>query len=201
MRTKAPLRHSFGSITASILLILLAANGTYAAQNTTLSNADDKGMEAKFNKYSLPYGVLGAISHLLTYWGIICHYYGRRPIAPWKHLKKPGFNMYGVVISSLVSITIAIVTLSRVRETQPLVVLAALQIVLGAVVDALSVHRFLSKQEGLIRGTVLWGAILYGLSYASIYAMAQMSSRLTASYERVWIKKMLILFKNREQKA
>jgi len=57
-------------------------------------------------------------------------------------------------------------------------VLASLQIFIDLVVDLLSVHRFLkSKQDGIIRGTVVWGAILYGVSYASIYSMAQMSSK------------------------
>lgn len=84
--------------------------------------------------------------------------------------------MWHVIISSIVSITIAIVSLSRVTETKPLVVLAALQVVVGLVVDALNVHRNFSKEEGLIRGTVMWGAILYGLSYGSIYAMSQISS-------------------------
>jgi hypothetical protein len=165
------------SVASPVLLIILSCTKqTYAAEKGTVPDADDKEMESKFDQYSLPYGVLGAISHILTYYVILCHYYGRRPTMPWKHLEKQVFNMCSVVISSIVSITIAIVTLTRVQETQPLVVLAALQVVLSLIMDALNVHRFFQKQEGLIRATVLWGAILYGVSYASIYAMAQMSS-------------------------
>lgn len=177
MGIKNHLRLRAWSILSPVLLIILfCTKQTYAAENGTVPDADDKEMESKFDQYSLPYGVLGAISHVLTYYVILCHYYGRRPTMPWKHLKKQPFNMCLVVISSIVSIAIATVTLSRVQETQPLIVLAALQVVLGFIMDALNVHRFFQKQEGLIRATVLWGAILYGVSYASIYAMAQMSS-------------------------
>jgi hypothetical protein len=155
----------------------LAANATLAT-NATLPDADDKEMERKFSQYSLPYGVLGAISHILTYYVILCHYYGRSPAMPWQRLEREFINMCTVSISSIASITIAIVTLTRVRETQPLIILAALQVALGFVMDALVVHRYVKrKQEGLIRGMIFWGAILYGVSYASIYAMGQMSSR------------------------
>ena len=164
-------------------LILLATNSVNATQNTNVADADDKEMEAKFNQYSLPYGVLGAISHLLTYWTILCHYYGRRPLQPWKTLKSKRMNVCAVLISSVVTITIVIVTLSRVHESQPLLVLASMQVVLSVVMDAINVHRYLNKKEdGLIRGTIWWGAVLYGVSYASVYAMAQMSSMSTHSF-------------------
>jgi hypothetical protein len=178
-----------------VLIILLFVDGTFAdsnntfsgnvtiptnataADNATLPGGYDKQMEAKYDQYSLPYGVFGAISHILTYWSLLCHAYGRRPLFPWQTLKKKPLNACHVVISSIVSITIAIVTLSRVRETAPLVVLAALQIVIGFVVDALNVHRYLKqKQDGLLIGTVGWGAILYVVSYATIYATASMTS-------------------------
>jgi hypothetical protein len=159
-----------------LLIMVCCTQPTYAAANGTVPDADDTAMESKFDQYSLPYGILGAISHLLTYYVILCHYYGRSPPRPWKHLAKQPFNMCSVVISSVVSITIAVVTLTRMRETQPLVVLAALQVVLSFFMDALNVHRVFQKQQGLIRATVLWGAILYGMSYASIYEMGQMSS-------------------------
>ncbi|KAI9867543.1 MAG: hypothetical protein M1813_008342 [Trichoglossum hirsutum] len=158
-----------------LLIILFCTKQTYAAKNGTFPDADDKEMESKFNQYSLPYGILGAISHILTYYVILCHYYSRRPTMPWRPLEKQLFNMCSVVVSSIVSITIAIVTLTRIRETQPLVVLAALQVVLGFIVDALNVHRFFKKKGGLIRAMVLWGAILYGISYASVFALSQMS--------------------------
>jgi hypothetical protein len=160
----------------ALLIVLFCTTHTYAAENRTVPDADDKEMESKFDQYSLPYGVLGAISHILTYYVILCHYYCRRPIMPWKHLEKDLFNMCSVATASIVSITIAIVTLTRMREIPSLVVLAALQVVLSLIMDALGVQRFFQKQRGLVRSTVLWGAILYGVSYASIYAMAQMSS-------------------------
>ncbi|KAI9779439.1 MAG: hypothetical protein M1839_007404 [Geoglossum umbratile] len=158
-----------------LLLILFCTKQTYAAENRTVPDTDDKEMESKFAQYSLPYGVLGAISHLLTYYVILCHYYCRCPTMPWRYLEKHSINMCLVVIASIVSITIAIVTLTRMRETPALVVLAALQVVLSLIMDALSVQRYFQKQQGLVRSTVLWGAILYGVSYASIYAMAQVS--------------------------
>src|SRR5271156_1507514 len=87
------------SIPSPVLLtILFCTKQTYAAENGTVLDANDKEMESKFGQYSLPYGVFGAISHILTYYVILCHYYGRRPTMPWKHLKKQLFNMCSVVI-------------------------------------------------------------------------------------------------------
>ena len=178
-----------------LLLVLCAGQSLAAANNVTIADADDKALEDKFQQYSLPYGVLGAISHILTLWVMGCHFYGRTPWVPWRPLKYNFFNMSSTVGSSLVSIGIAVFTLSRIQETQALVVLAAMQVVLSLMLDAVNVHRYFAirrrvkyetidgdgkevEKVGLIRGMVLWGAILYGVSYASIYAMAQMSSKL-----------------------
>src|SRR5205814_1069081 len=106
-----------------------AVNGAYAAQQQ--ADADDKLMEEKFNQYSLPYGVLGAISHIITYWVLFCHYYGRCPWWPPRRLQRKDVNMCSVLVSSIVSITIIAVTLSRVHETQALAVLAVMQVVLS----------------------------------------------------------------------
>jgi len=176
------------SLPAPVLLLVLCAGRSLAATNNVtvpVPDADDKALEDKFQQYSLPYGVLGVISHILTLWVMSCHFYGRTPWMPWRYLEYGLFNMCSTVISSLVSIGIAIFTLSRVQETQALVVLAAMQVVLNLMLDAVNVHRYFATRRrakyettevGLIRGMVLWGAILYGVSYASIYAMAQMSS-------------------------
>jgi len=174
------------SLPAPILLLVLCAGRSLAAtNNVTVPDADDKALEEKFQQYSLPYGVLGVISHMLTLWVMSCHFYGRRPWMPRRYLKYNFFNMCSTVGSSLVSIGIAIFTLSHVQETQALVVLAAMQVVLSLMLDAVNVHRYFAMRRrvkyettevGLIRGMVFWGAILYGVSYASIYAMAQMSS-------------------------
>lgn len=125
--------------------------------------------------YGLPYGVLGVISHALTFYVIGCHFFGRRPLAPWMHMTKERFNLILTLLSSIVSVTLACITLARTRGSRPLLIIAAMQMLLGALVDVVAAHRYLiaKRGKGWDNWISLWALPVLVISIFSIYAFYQ----------------------------
>ncbi|KAF8647328.1 hypothetical protein AX16_006790 [Volvariella volvacea WC 439] len=74
--------------------------------------------------YSIPYGALGFVSHLLTYWTLGCLWAQRRPFLPWKELSQS--SAWNVLISFLaltVSGSLAVYTLDRCHSTWQLLLI------------------------------------------------------------------------------
>ncbi len=128
--------------------------------------------------YGIPYGVLGFVSHALTFYVIFCHLAGRRPLLPWQHLEKTVWNMVIITLSSLISVILSSITLVRSRGSQPLMVLAGMQIVLAVVVDAIHVHRLIVKSEGWSKGMAPWGVLLVVTGVFSVWAFYQFPRKL-----------------------
>ncbi|KAF8660096.1 hypothetical protein AX16_001654 [Volvariella volvacea WC 439] len=51
-------------------------------------SAPSQGLDivSEIGCYALPYGLLGFLSHLFTYYTLVCLWYGRRPMLPWQRL-------------------------------------------------------------------------------------------------------------------
>jgi hypothetical protein len=120
--------------------------------------------------YAIPYGVLGFVSHALTFHVILCHLFGRRPLLPWQTLEKTTWNIVLVSLSSFISIILSAVTLARTRGSQPLMVLAGMQIILGLLVDAVHIHRLVVKSEGWSNGMGAWGVPMVVTGVFSVWA-------------------------------
>src|SRR3569833_336822 len=58
--------------------------------------------------YSLPYGGLGFTSHMLTFYTIVCLFFGHKPLCPCSRLKYRGWNLF-VGMSQLIGTTITTV--------------------------------------------------------------------------------------------
>ncbi|KAF8647311.1 hypothetical protein AX16_006773 [Volvariella volvacea WC 439] len=74
--------------------------------------------------YSIPYGALGFVSHLLTYWALGWLWAQRRPFMPWKKLTPS--SAWNVLIDAamlLGSGSLAIYTLSRCHNTWQLLLI------------------------------------------------------------------------------
>ena len=123
--------------------------------------------------YAIPYGVLGFISHGLTFYVILCHMFGRRPLLPWQPLKKTIWNVGIVSLSSFISIILSAVTMARSRGSQALLILAGMQIVLGILVDAVHLHRLTVKAEGWSDKLGPWGVPMILTGIFSIWAFYQ----------------------------
>ncbi|KAF2026571.1 hypothetical protein EK21DRAFT_73914, partial [Setomelanomma holmii] len=77
-------------------------------------------LQSHIQVYAIPYGVLGVLSHALTFYVILCHLLGRRPLLPCQNLQKTTWNIVLVTLSSLGSVILSAVTLARTRGSQPL---------------------------------------------------------------------------------
>jgi hypothetical protein len=55
-----------------------------------LETTNAKNLREHIEAYGLPYGVLGAVSHGLTFYVMLCHFFRLRPLLPWKRLEKHG---------------------------------------------------------------------------------------------------------------
>jgi hypothetical protein len=123
--------------------------------------------------YAIPYGVLGFVSHALTFYVIMCHLLGRRPLLPWQNLEKTTWNIVLVTLSSFISVILSAVTLARTRGSQPLMILAGTQLVLGVIVDAVHVHRLVVKQEGWSNTLEWWAVPMIVTAVFSVWAFYQ----------------------------
>lgn len=91
--------------------------------------------------YSLPYGGLGTISHLLTFYTIVCLMRGRRPLMPWKKLDR---SKWDVVISAagvLGTLGTSAVALMRCRNSTAFALLAAWKLLFSLSYGGIGIHR------------------------------------------------------------
>ncbi|KAJ2897708.1 hypothetical protein MKZ38_004485 [Zalerion maritima] len=183
--------------TTSVQCVPTATTAAPAPTATSPTDpGDDTVLESKLDKYSLPYGVLGAIDHIATFYAIGCHFYERRPLAPHKLIKHKLLNLLNILLASVVTVTIAFVTLSKVKEDKPLLIFAALHVVLDVIKGIVNIHKYLNEEKGLVRMTVVWGIILYAVSYIALYALSQMMGkreRLQGRFDGVSIPILVVI--------
>ncbi|TFK29559.1 hypothetical protein FA15DRAFT_664107 [Coprinopsis marcescibilis] len=90
--------------------------------------------------YSLPYGLLGFISHVLTYYTIVCLWFGRKPLWPFSRVSFSRFDLalggFGLLISTLLSI----VTIVRCKDTWQLLVIAVWKMSMSLLNGLTAVH-------------------------------------------------------------
>ncbi|TFK68122.1 hypothetical protein BDN72DRAFT_898396 [Pluteus cervinus] len=92
-----------------------------------------KDIHAEMTCYSLPYGALGFVSHLLTYYTIFCLWEGRRPLWPKRYIKYITWELSIGLVGLLVSSIMAIITLVRCRRTWQLLTIAIWKLCLSVV--------------------------------------------------------------------
>jgi hypothetical protein len=125
--------------------------------------------------YGIPYGVLGAVSHVLTFYVILCHFFGVRPLLPWTQLEAQAWNIVAVTVSALVSIILSGLTMARTRGSRPLLILAGMQIVLHVLMDIIHIHSMVSSRSNVV---TIWAIPLLIVSFFSLYAFYQFPCKL-----------------------
>lgn len=143
-----------------------------------LETTNAKNFREHLEVYGIPYGVLGAVSHGLTFYVVLCHLFGRSPLFPWMVLKQEIWNIAVVTLSSLVSIILSGVTMARTKGSRPLLILAGMQIVLYALLDIIHIHRMVVGSGGWNNSTVIWTIPLLVVSCFSIYAFYEFPCKL-----------------------
>jgi hypothetical protein len=86
--------------------------------------------------YSLPYGGIGFLSHVLTYWTILVLGFGRKPYWPWSRLSAGKFDLCLSIMQLFITVAIAAFTIARCRSRWQFILLAVWKLVMGMVVGA-----------------------------------------------------------------
>lgn len=89
---------------------------------------------------ALPYGAIGFISHILTYYTIICLLCGVPPLCPWRDLQQPRLNMGIAVSGVLLGNTVTIVTIFQCHRTWELTLIAVWKSALSVALAGICAH-------------------------------------------------------------
>ncbi|TFK75687.1 hypothetical protein BDN72DRAFT_451227 [Pluteus cervinus] len=97
--------------------------------------------------YSLPYGALGFVSHLLTYYTIACLWNGRSPLWPARKVAYSSLDLWLGVFALLGSSGMAIFTLARCRNTWQLLTIGVWKLSVSLVngITAVNVAALVSR--------------------------------------------------------
>jgi hypothetical protein len=94
--------------------------------------------------YSLPYGGVGFLSHILTYWTILCLAAMRRPYFPVRNLTFAKVDVCLSVIQVVVTLTVAIFTMIRCRQSWEFTLIAVWRLGLSLTVGWWSFYASIS---------------------------------------------------------
>ncbi|KAF6751715.1 hypothetical protein DFP72DRAFT_1034123 [Ephemerocybe angulata] len=90
--------------------------------------------------YALPYGALGFVSHVLTYYTIIALWFGRKPLWPFSRVSYSWLDLtlggFGLLISTLLTI----VTIVRCKDSWELLVIAIWKMAMSLLNGLTAVH-------------------------------------------------------------
>jgi len=114
--------------------------------------------------YGLPYGAMGFISHLLTYYVIFCLWAERRPLWPFKRLGSGLSNIILPVLGLLFGVPLAIFTMVRCRGVWQLELIAIWKLTMSVTNGCVGITAALAVRcgEDGKEKTAAWG-ILYFL--------------------------------------
>jgi hypothetical protein len=84
--------------------------------------------------YSLPYGAIGFISHILTYWTILWLSFGRKPYWPSSRLSAGKFDLCLSLIQITITVGLASFTIVRCRSRWQFILLAVWKLTMSATV-------------------------------------------------------------------
>ncbi len=97
-------------------------------------------LEEEIQCYSLPYGAIGFLSHILTYYTIGVLSAQRHPWAPWKRNKRNGLDIWLALIGLVGTIIISALTMVRCRSRWQFIAIAAWKLDLSVTFGCLSLH-------------------------------------------------------------
>ncbi|KJA25322.1 hypothetical protein HYPSUDRAFT_161005 [Hypholoma sublateritium FD-334 SS-4] len=116
--------------------------------------------------YNLPYGALGFISHVLTYYTIVCICYGRKPLWPFKKLHNTKFDLILGAVGIALCIIMSIFTIVNCKNTWQLLVIAiwkmSMSLLNGATALHVAIMLFNDPQRNVVKTkNAAWWVLLY----------------------------------------
>ncbi|TFK72842.1 hypothetical protein BDN72DRAFT_815575 [Pluteus cervinus] len=108
--------------------------------------------------YSLPYGALGFVSHVLTYYTMFCLWFGRKPLWPFRPVSYTRIDIVLGVVSLIVSTTMAIITLVRCRRSWQLLTIGVWKLTISLVnsCTSITVAHIVAGGGTKTRDTAYW---------------------------------------------
>jgi putative effector of murein hydrolase LrgA (UPF0299 family) len=138
------------------LFVVLASNiGLAAAEPSTFSDIllpspnVTSGPVGEIQCYALPYGAVGIISHLLTYWTIAWLSVGQTPLWPWHKMRTWKFDMFLAILALCTCIPIASITMHRCRLSWHFLLICIWKLVTSVSLACITIHRCLIIRRDL----------------------------------------------------
>lgn len=135
----------------------------------------NRSFQAEVHCYSLPYGGIGFVSHILTYWTVVWLGLGSRPLWPSKKLNQKKWDIFLGLLSLIPSVFFAILTVVRCRDRWQFMLIAVWKTTLSLTLSAIGLHqgfRLVQAAETINHGALrvasikaapFWWTMVYGL--------------------------------------
>lgn len=111
-------------------------------------NQENPTIAEELKCYSLPFGFLGFLSHILTHWTVACNTLGRSPCWPPRKLTSGRFDIALGLSQILVTTVAAIITMARCHDRWEISLLAFWKLVMGVAAGTMALTgAYCSMQE------------------------------------------------------
>jgi hypothetical protein len=144
------------------MLTLILAISTVAGTATALElpgwatnlvpESGGSSIQDEIKCYSLPYGGMGFLSHVLSYWTIYCISISKRPWQPCKVLDHYQLNLILGWGSLLFTILLSVLAMVKCRSSWPLVLIATWKMLLSFSLGCSAIHRALDVKRSAKSG-------------------------------------------------
>ena len=164
------------STTLAALVLVLASNLSSAHAEPSPNDLMDillpkpnttGGPAGEITCYALPYGAMGIISHLLTYWTIAWVGWGKVPLWPSKPIRQYQFDLFLAIATLCTCIPVASITIVRCRLSWHFVLISVWKLVTSVSVALISIHRCIivrreNKRPKVTRNGTTYDLVEYG---------------------------------------
>lgn len=132
-----------------LVVLVLTSNAKVASAEPGISFSDillpspnvTAGAVGEIKCYALPYGAIGIISHLLTYWTIAWTVIGQVPMWPWHPMKDYKFDMFLAIVGLLVCVPTASITMHRCRLSWHFLLICIWKLITSVSLACITLHR------------------------------------------------------------
>ncbi|KAF8153198.1 hypothetical protein B0H34DRAFT_800428 [Crassisporium funariophilum] len=116
--------------------------------------------------YNLPYGGLGFTSHVLTYYTIVCLWYGRKPLWPFKTITYSKFDLALGAVGIALCIIMSIITMINCKNTWQLLVIAVWKLSMSLLNGITGLHVAIlvvnNRDQEIVKSkNAAWWILLY----------------------------------------
>jgi len=99
--------------------------------------------------YNLPFGALGFVSHVLTYYTIVCLWYDRSPLWPFHKITSRALDCVLSFLGLVVCIVTSAITINNCKSTWQLLLIAVWKLSMSVLNGLTGMHVAMSKLRGV----------------------------------------------------